>query len=267
MQLILAVTPEHLRNALRYTEQLAHVAYRMGEDGHLHRQNLLMQTRGGLMLLTDKGCGEIPDAALLVRETWQECMNRSYTGVVADFDGEPDKSRITYLNNLCRSMRRSGKRLYVPSPYAKMLPQTVALICTAISGGSLRQYLDDNLLQFGSARIALDLQRLRMDFPLPCPGGVGTPLSGEELRQLLAQHPSVFYSRDLCAKYFTYNRDGKNHFVLFDDGDTLQKKLQIGEQLGISTAFALYPEVEELLPRLFSKEGSSHNGRGGRCGR
>lgn len=51
MQIYLATTPENLREALRYTDRAAHVAYRVGRDGHLTRQNLLARTQGGLMVL------------------------------------------------------------------------------------------------------------------------------------------------------------------------------------------------------------------------
>ena len=43
-----------------------------------------------------------------------------------------------------------------------------------------------------------------MDFPLPCPSGCGTPLTREELLALREKHPSsVYFSRELMAKYFT----------------------------------------------------------------
>ena len=61
----------------------------------------------------------------------------------------------------------------------------------------------------------------------------------------------MFFSQDLCARYFTYTREGETHFVLFDDADTLQQKLQTGTRMGFSAAFLMYPEVRDLLPRLF----------------
>ncbi len=57
MQLYLAVTPDKLREAARYTDRLAHVAYRVGQDGRLVRRDLLARTRGGLMVLGDQDCG------------------------------------------------------------------------------------------------------------------------------------------------------------------------------------------------------------------
>ena len=47
MQLYLAVSPDKLRQAARFTDRLAHVAYRIGPEGRLTRRNLLVSTRGG----------------------------------------------------------------------------------------------------------------------------------------------------------------------------------------------------------------------------
>ena len=94
--------------------------------------------------------------------------------------------------------------------------------------------------------------RLRMDFTLPAQSGEGRPLSGRELQDLLdRESPSVFFSQDLCARYFTYARDGETHFVLFDDADTLSQKLRTGGNMGFAAAFLMYPEVQDLLPKLF----------------
>ena len=51
MLMYLAAAPEHLSQALRFTERIAHVAYRIGPDGRLARRNLLPRTRGGLLVL------------------------------------------------------------------------------------------------------------------------------------------------------------------------------------------------------------------------
>lgn len=128
------------------------------------------------------------------------------------------------------------------------------LVCTALSGGSLRQRLEEAGQAFGQKRLALDLQRLRMSFPLPCPSGEGKALSGEELEEMMAQRqPSVFYSGDLCAKYFTSTQEGESRFVLFDDAGTLRRKMQLGRELGIATGLLMYPEVEDILPELFGR--------------
>ena len=103
-----------------------------------------------------------------------------------------------------------------------------------------------------SARgMALDLERVMMDFPLPCPSGCGTPLTREELLALREKHPSsVYFSRELMAKYFTYSAGNGTHFVLFDDAETLRQKVKLAQNLGIQTAFLMFPEISDLLPEL-----------------
>ena len=127
------------------------------------------------------------------------------------------------------------------------------LICTALSGGALRQRLEEAAGIYGLRRLALDLQRLRMSFPLPCPSGEGTPLEAAELTALMERRdPAVFYSTDLCAKYFTCTEGGESRFILFDDAGSLRRKIQLGQDMGITAGFLMYPEVSDLLPELFA---------------
>ena len=251
MQLYLAVTPDKQREAARYTERLAHVAYRIGRDGRLVRRDLLVRTRGGMMVLGDGDGGSVCDPAALCRDVWRECGNRGYGGVLADFEQRETPEKAAFLSALGRVLTRNGKRLYVPEQYGAQVPQASVLICTALSGGNLYHRLEEAVQRFGRGRAALDLQRLRMRFPIPCPGGEGEPLSGEKLAELLERkRRSVFYSSDLCARYFTDTDSEESHFVLFDDADTLRKKLRLGQELGITVAFLMYPEVEDILPEL-----------------
>lgn len=262
MQIYLAVTPDKLREAGRYTDHLAHVAYRIGRDGRLVRRDLLARTRGGIMVLGDGEGGSVRDPAALCRDVWRECGNRGYGGVLADFEQRETQEKTAFLSELSRVLARNGRRLYVPEQYGARIPQASVLICTALSGGNLYQRLEEAIRQFGRGRAALDLQRLRMDFPIPCPSGEGEPLSGERLAEMLERKQrSVFYSGDLCAKYFTDTEGGESRFVLFDDGDTLRRKLRLGQELGITTAFLMYPEVSDILPALFGSGGENRSTR------
>lgn len=254
MQLYLAVTPDRQQEAARYTERLAHVAYRVGRDGRLTRRDLLARTRGGLMVLGDQDCGAIRDPAALCRDVWRECGNRSYSGVVADFEQDPAADRIAFLEALGPILARNGKQLFIPETYGGRVGQAVVLVCTALSGGNLRQRLEDCFRQFGKGRVALDLQRLRMSFPLPCPTGEGENLSSAEFAGMLEKkRQSVFYSHDLCAKYFTFTEGEASRFVLFDDAETLRRKIRLGQELGVGVSLLMYPETEDLLPELMPR--------------
>ena len=258
MQIYLAATPDKLREAAQFTDRLAHVAYRVGPDGRLTRQNLLARTHGGLMVLGDRGCGPVRDAAALCRDVWRECGNRGFGGVVADFEQSPAPDRAAFLEALGRVLSRNNRRLFVPENYGAAVPQAHVLICTALSGGSFCQRLQEAAVRFGKNRVALDVQRLAMDFTLPSPTGRGRPLPPEELRELMDRlTPSTFYSAELCAKYFTCTQNGESRFFLYDDADTIRQKIRTGHSMGFPAAFLMYPEVHDLLPQLFPRSGGT----------
>ena len=252
MQVYLSVIPRHCREAMKYHTRLAHVAYRIGPDSHLLRQSLLMQTKGGLLSLSDRDCPPITRPEALCRELWQECGLRGYLGVLADFESDPCEDRVAFLRRLCALLRGHNRRLFLPERWALQVPGATAVICTALSGGSFQARLREAADHFGPNQTALDVQRLTMDFTLPSPTGMGTPLSREDFQAVWQEHsPTPFYSKDLCAKYFTYTKEGVSHFLLFDDADTIRRKIRTGSSMGLCAAFLMDPEVQDLLPALF----------------
>ena len=132
--------------------------------------------------------------------------------------------------------------------------QEVIQECSArgFTGGSLRQRLQEAQERFGRDRVALALQRVAEDFFLPSPSGSGTPLSQDELHRRIHQlSPSIFFSQELCARYFTYmSRESGAHFVLFDDGATLRRKLEAAQSLDIRTVLAPWPEIADVTVAL-----------------
>ena len=106
--------------------------------------------------------------------------------------------------------------------------------------------------QYGRQRVTLAVERTVEDFFLPSPGGEGVVLSRETLqKELEERQPSVFFSHELCARYFTYmSRENGAHFVLFDDGVTIRKKLEVARGLGITSTIAAWEDVSDLLEQL-----------------
>ena len=256
MQLYLAVTPGEAREAAQYGRTLAHVAYRIGPGSTLLRQNLNLQTQGGLLSVSDREASPIGDPDALCAAVLRECGRRSYTGALLDFEEPPRQDRLEFARRLGQALAAGRRTLYLPERYAQAAGNSaVVLVCTAISGGSLSQRLQDAAdAHGGAARLALDVQRLRMDFRLPARSGEGEPLDEERFRRLMEREsPSVFFSQELCARYFTYTRNGELHFVLFDDADTINQKLRTGAGTGFSAAFLMWPEVRDIMGKLSSK--------------
>ena len=246
MQLYLAAAPCYLPEARRWGLPIAHAAYRIDSGGRLAALALPPEVRGGLLLVTGTDCAAPPQPEALARDILRQCLQRDYSGVVL----EPVlTAAVTALESLCR---RYGRTLYVPERCGGQMPDARVVVSTALSGGTLRRRLEEVCRRFGPRRIALDLACVRADFSLPAPYGDGTALTARQLAALREQRP-VFFSPELCARYFTYGQGGMTHFVLFDDADTLRRKMALAAELGIQTGFLTLPEAAEALPLLLGK--------------
>ena len=252
MQQILALTPNCLAAVQGFQAALAYVAYRIGDDGKLWAAFLPPEVQGGFMMLEDPGTAPIPRPEIPARQIVQECLRRRFRGVIADFEAQPSRDRAALLRLLGQQLP-ADRQIFVPEAFGDILPRSTVLISTAISGGSLRQRLDDAIKRWGVRRVALDGARLQMDFTLPSPSGEGRSLSTEEFCRL-QQGRTVFFSPELCARYFTYYGGEQAHFVLFDDADTLRRKEQLGASLGLNKILYMLPEIEDLSEKLFTKK-------------
>lgn len=250
MQLFLSVTAAQTQEAARYARALAHRSYRIGSESTLLRQSMLLQTRGGLLSVSSQDAPLVEDPDALCAAVLRECSRRGYTGAVLDFPAPVRGDLERFAGRLARTLSANRRSLYVPEHYAAA-PGAFVLISTALSGGSLLERLRDAQQQF-SGRTALLVERVRMDFTLPARTGEGMPLSSQELEALMEKRsPSVFFSQDLCARYFTYSQGGQGHFVLFDDAETIAHKLRTGTSLGFPAAFLCVSQVQDLLADLF----------------
>jgi len=246
LQFVLAATPSDAPEAAKYCRTLAYVAYRIGPSSTLLRQNPL-RAKGGLLSVSDREAPLIENPEALCAAVLRECGRWGFSGAVLDFEESPRRDRMDFAKTLGQVLREQKKTLYLPESYAAA-EQAVVLVCTALSGGNFTQRLQEAR---AAGCLALDVQRLRMDFTLPAPSGEGEPLTAEELRRLMEQEqPTVFFSQDLCARYFTYARGGQAHFVLFDDAETMNRKVKIGAGLGFTTAFFMWPEVKDIVGTL-----------------
>ena len=251
-KLIFLTPPALERSAREQNLPAAHLAYRVGGGPHLFRASIPVSVRGGLMVIDNTGFDGRGEAGPFCQEVLRECMARGYDGILCDFEGHPLQVLAQAVRTLGELTKKRGWPLYVTEAYAPFSDSAIALIPSALSGGSLQQRLQEAVERFGAARVALAVERVAEDFFLPSTTGQGMPLTRQELRQRLEERaPSVFFSSELCAHYFTYmSRQNGAHFVLFDDAGSIRKKLQVARNLGISSAVLAYPQVDDLLPEL-----------------
>lgn len=251
-QLILTSPPDQVKNAAAWGLPVAHMAYRIGGGPHLFRSNLPLPLRGGLMAVDDKGFDSRGESTPFCHEVMRECAARGFEGVLLDLESRPTPLLSKIISELGGLMHKRGWPLYVPEAYASCSDQTRVMISSALSGGSLSQRLSEAVDRYGAGRVTLAVERVAEDFFLPSPTGQGIPLSPEELQQRMAERaPSVFFSNELCAHYFTYmSQQNGAHFILFDDGGSIRKKLLIAQRLGISSGILAYPQVSDILSHI-----------------
>ena len=253
--LILLAPPDRLDQARDTGLSIGHMAYRIGRGPHLFRSGAPIPLRGGSMVVDTKNFDGWGEPGPLCQEILRECIARGFGGVICDFEGPSLPLLERALTQLDELLARRGLTLHVPEQYGPCIRRGRVLISSALSGGSLAQRLAESSERFGGPdRITLAIRRVAEDFFLPSPTGCGHPMTREELAHDLATRtPSVFFSNELCARYYTYmSRENGAHFVLFDDAMSIRKKLQIAQNLGINRAVAALPEIDDLLPELLA---------------
>lgn len=222
---------------------VAHMAYRVEPGPRLMRLNQRLPGQGGLLYFSlEPGlmCRHTEDFCVQVL---RECAARRFQGVIADLPQGCD----SLAEALDRALGQRRLTLYLPECYQDQAPKARVLVSTAISGGSLRGRLAEALNKYGPDRTVAALERVAEDFVPPARNGAGTPLSPQTLAELRHRlRPNIYWSPELCARYFTYFQPGgQAHFVLFDDPETLRAKLRLAGEVGIRRCLAVW---EDLCP-------------------
>ena len=101
--------------------------------------------------------------------------------------------------------------------------------------GTLRARLTSAVAAFGP-RLWVHIEPLSQLFTLPCPDGVGTPISSAERRALLSAHPGHFCPELVCRCAHWPDGD-RIRVLLYDTDDTLAMKLALASACGVCRAF------------------------------
>ena len=168
-------------------------------------------------------------------------------GVFLDFEQNYPLMQ-DFLAEADEALAQARIPLDVPERCARGLRYAIAVCEAAVSGGSFDRRVEDLLGCYGPRRVAAMLQPICAGFDLPSEGASGQELSLTELAELRARYRAqVYFSKELCAKYFTYmDERAQGHFILFDDRSTMQEKNRRLEALGI-TSFVLARDAPLFL--------------------
>jgi hypothetical protein len=241
--LILAVTAAEAAECRGLGLHLAHMIYRLSPSGTLLKYSAAERTRGGIMGIS--GSPADLNAAELSAEIAALCESEGYEGVFLDTQGnEGAISRLAEL--LVSRLAPRGAAIYVnPGVYA---PGARVLESSEVTSGSFVEYLTGVHERHGGNAV-LEIVPVATDFVLPAMGG-GTPITAQKLKSLTAGKAS-YYSPELAARYLTYHTsDGMTHFVLYDDGGTIRRKIEAAESAGVREVFLPYCRLREELPEI-----------------
>ena len=171
-------------------------------------------------------------------------QSRSCQGILAEFARPALSDTVAALDQYAARLHLS---CIIPLSQQQHAPNSLYLVDTAISGGSLKQRLSHLIEQYGTDRLVIQLVRSCAAFPIPSADADGIPLRSSDITILCQAYGAVpFFSHELCAKYFTYTDEKQPHFVLFDDRETLRAKRELLDSLGLTRQILSFPDAAEL---------------------
>ncbi|MGE4549222.1 MAG: hypothetical protein AB7C89_06700 [Intestinibacillus sp.] len=228
---------------------LLDLCYRITPQGTLDRLKLSAFSAGNYI-----GISDFPASSVTVTpqpftdSVLYEAERLQARGVFADLECSSPSARA-----LCAALDETlyarGIPFFVPLARAEDTRHAILTAETAVSGGSLRGMIAELQKQYGVDRVAALLRPVCSDFSMPAENADGVSMTLEACEALRAkQGAQVFFSHELCAKYFTYMEDDMHgHFVLFDDDSTIEEKIMQLKKQGVRDIFALYPDVAPML--------------------
>ena len=244
----LALPPESINEIPNLNCGHAYMTYRISNTGRLLRANTSTFPKGGIMYIDDSGA--ITGSGFLPGEIVRECMANGFSGVVLDLSPKFPQEAAISIAAVCHKHKLT---VYVP-PHFAACPNSVILVSTGISVGSLNSKLNSFIKQYGLNRVALMLDFVRCDYTLPAREENGQELTDTQLNALINKYRSPsFFSKELCTYYFTYRAANKAHLVLYDNAVSMKRKIILGESLGIKTSFMFYPHVKNTIESILAK--------------
>lgn len=171
------------------------------------------------------------DVDYLCRQVMGQVKQRQYAGVCCFFSGSGQGVLAQVVEVLSRRCEEEGVLFMVTESYGDIGEYSRVLVSTALSGGDLEGRFRGMIEKYGKNRVMMDIDCMGEDFLLPSPRGSGERRSiGEILRLQKEKRAQAFFSKELCARYFTYeNGEHSLRFVLYDDAGTVEEKMKLGK--------------------------------------
>lgn len=219
------------------------------QSGSCHEN---ISPKGQIMAMdcsTSQPQGSPKEMEQLLRHILTQCQRQGYGGIATFFPYTPHPSPLKELTTrLDEEANKHHLLYYTTEEYAPFTRHSKIFLSTALSGGSLEERFAQAIHRYSPQRILMDLEPMGVDFLLPSPKGTGIPRTREEIALQIAQeNPFVFFSRELCAKYFTHQHtENSLRFLLFDDETTLNEKIKRAKQWNLYGVSLTWSQVMDF---------------------
>lgn len=223
--------------------------YQVAPSGQLLRGGQGALPAGSVLMIG----GEAPASPVgmdwFCRQVLTECHTQQAVGVMANWTVSAAGQQTA--QRLATALSQGQRSFWVPEPFAPAVPAASVFLSSQLSGGTLRGRLQEALAQYGD-RITLAMECTPWDFSLPCSDGQGTALSLPAMRELFTQHRCrAWFSSDFYCQYFTYQQEEQLHLVLYDNAASVQAKLELAAEMGLSGVLLFWDEVEPFHPPVW----------------
>ncbi len=241
--LIWVCPAERCGEAAQTGQPVLRVGLGLDAGGTLIRTLAQKRDKQDVLCLSDYGISA-PISDTVVRQLIEE--TRGTGGLLADLT-RSTPFLAAFLAALDEACSRAAIPLFVPMRQIRHAPHAIAVAPGAASGGCLRDELEQGMLA-RNGQLAVLFEPIRRRFLLPAQDPNGEALTVAELDALRGKCGAhVFFSRELCANYFTYMEGDTGVFVLFDTEETLRQRLQLIRDVGVPFLFADYESCSILL--------------------
>lgn len=249
LPLFLAYTPTAPPPSLPQPFTSVPMAYQVAPDGQLLRAGQGALPQGCVLMIGGTAPTSPAGVDWFCRQALAECQEQHAIGVLANWAVAPAGHSLA--QRLAHTLEENQLSFYVPEAFASAAPTAQVLLSSQLSGGTLRERLEDGLARYGT-HILLALECSPWDFSLPCPDGQGTALTLPELRERFAQHRCrAWFSQDFCCQYATYSQSGQLHLLLYDNAASVQAKLELAATLGLAGALVCWEEISGFHPPVW----------------
>lgn len=246
-EFFVAVSPTEVGKGRKLGGKEIQLLYRVGGNLKLLQVTGQHQSqKGQIMGIDSLGSAPHGDVAEFCRQVMSVLDTCGYGGVCCLFQEKYTPTLGAVVQELERLCAKRGALLLVPELYGATVTKAVVFLSSALSGGTLEGRFARGKEQFG--RVAMDIEPMAEDLLLPSPSGAGVSLTPETLRELIRREkPSIFFSTELCARYFTYqNMPASVRLVLFDDEGTLHEKTRLAKNWNLCGVIVSYAQSRIL---------------------